>query len=139
MRLNNPDEPCIVISASGMATGGRVVHHLEHLLPNPENLILLPGFQVAGTRGRDLLDGATSLKMYGRYVPVRAQVLGIEEFSAHADARGVVDWLRTAPTPPRTCYVVHGELDASRALARDIERGLGCCAVVPRPGERVLL
>ena len=139
IRLNNPGEPCIIISASGMATGGRVVHHLEHLLPGPENLILLPGFQVAGTRGRDLLDGATSLKMYGRYVPVRAQVVGVDEFSAHADARGVVDWLRTSAVAPRTCYVVHGELDASQALARDIERDLGCCAVVPRPGERVLL
>ena len=139
MRLNHPDEPCIVISASGMATGGRVVHHLEHLLPDPRNLVLLPGFQVAGTRGRDLLDGATSLKMYGRYVPVRAQVVGVDEFSAHADARDMVDWLRTAPTAPTTCYVVHGELDASSALARDIQRDLGWCAVVPRPGERVLL
>ena len=139
IRLNNPGAPCIIVSASGMATGGRVVHHLEHLLPGLENLILLPGFQVAGTRGRDLLDGATSLKMYGRYVPVRAQIVGVDEFSAHADARGVVDWLRTASVPPGTCYVVHGELDASQALARDIERDLGCCAVVPRPGERVLL
>jgi metallo-beta-lactamase family protein len=138
-RLNHPDEPCVIISASGMATGGRVVHHLEHLLPDPRNLVLLPGFQVAGTRGRDLLDGATNLKMYGRYVPVRAQVLGVEEFSAHADARGLVDWLRTASIAPRTCYVVHGELDASLTLARDIERDLGWCAVVPRPGERVLL
>jgi metallo-beta-lactamase family protein len=77
--------------------------------------------------------------MYGRYVPVRAQVVGVDEFSAHADARGVVDWLRTAPTAPRTCYVVHGELEASRALARDIERDLNICAVIPRPGERVLL
>jgi metallo-beta-lactamase family protein len=139
MRLNDPGEPCIIISASGMATGGRVVHHLEHLLTDARNLILLPGFQVAGTRGRDLLDGATSLKMYGHYVPVRAEVVGVDEFSAHADARDMVEWLRTAPAAPKTCYVVHGEPDASLALARDIERDLGWCAVVPRPGERVLL
>ena len=139
MRLNHPHEPCIIISASGMATGGRVVHHLDQLLPEPRNLILLPGFQVTGTRGRDLLDGATSLKMYGRYVPVRAQVLGVEEFSAHADAKDMVAWLRTASSAPRTCYVVHGEPDASSALTNRIERELGWCAVVPRPGEHVLL
>ena len=139
MRLNQPEHPCVIISASGMATGGRVVHHLEHLLPYPENLVLLPGFQVAGTRGRDLLDGATSLKMYGRYVPVRAQVVGADEFSAHADACDLVRWLRSAPAAPSACYVVHGEPDASAALARDIERELSWCAIVPRPGERVLL
>ena len=90
-------------------SGWPVVHHLEHLAPQPRNLILLPGFQVAGTRGRSLLDGARTLKMYGHYVPVRAEVLGADEFSAHTDAAGMLSWLRSAPKPPRTCYVVHGE------------------------------
>lgn len=137
-RLNEPAEPCIIISASGMATGGRVVHHLAHLAPQPRNLILLPGFQVPGTRGRALLDGATSLKMFGSYVPVRAEVAAIDELSAHVDADGMLAWLRTAPAPPRACYVVHGEPAAATALAARIDAELGWCAVVPRHAERVL-
>lgn len=138
-RLNDPPRPCIIISASGMATGGRVVHHLAHLAPDPRNMILLPGFQVLGTRGRALLDGATAIKMYGGYVPVRAEVVGLEEFSAHADADGLLGWLRTASRPPSTCYVVHGEEQAAMALADRITRDLHWCAVVPRHAERVLL
>jgi len=138
-RLNEPSSPCILLSASGMATGGRVVHHLAHLAPEPRNLILLPGFQVAGTRGRALLDGARTLKMYGGYVPVRAEVVGVDDLSAHADADGVLAWLKSAPTPPRTCYVVHGEPSAATALATRIDRDLGWCAVTPRDAERVLV
>jgi metallo-beta-lactamase family protein len=139
IRLNAPGEPCVVISASGMATGGRVVHHLAHLAPQPRNLILLPGFQVPGTRGRALLDGARSLKMFGGYVPVRAEVVGAEEFSAHVDADGMLAWLRDAPRPPQTCYVVHGEPGAAATLAQRIDDELGWCAVRPRHAERVLL
>jgi metallo-beta-lactamase family protein len=138
-RLNRPAQPCILLSASGMATGGRVVHHLEHLAPDPRNLVLLPGFQVAGTRGRALLDGARTLKMHGRYVPVRAEVAGVDDVSAHADADGVLAWLGTAAAAPDTCFVVHGEPAASAALAGRIARELGWCAVVPRGGERVLI
>jgi metallo-beta-lactamase family protein len=138
-RLNEPHRPCIIISAAGMATGGRVVHHLAHMAPDPRNLIMLPGYQVPGTRGRSLLDGATSLKMFGGYVPVRAEVVGITEFSAHADADDLIAWLRTAPTPPRTCFAVHGEPQASNALAHRIHTELRWCAAVPRYAERVLL
>jgi metallo-beta-lactamase family protein len=138
-RLNDPPSPCILLSASGMAAGGRVVHHLAHLAPDPRNLILLPGFQVAGTRGRALLDGARTLKMYGGYVPVRAEVVGVGDLSAHADADGLLAWLKTAPTPPRTCYVAHGEPPASAELAARIDRELGWCAVTPRDAERVLV
>jgi len=138
-RLNDPHRPCIIISASGMATGGRVVHHLQFMAPNPKNLILLPGFQVAGTRGRSLLDGATALKMYGGYVPVRAEVLGFNEFSAHADANDLIGWLRTAPRPPKTCYIVHGEPASSQALASLVQSELGWCVVVPQHAERVLI
>lgn len=138
-RLNQPDHPCVVISASGMATGGRVVHHLARLAPQERNLILLPGFQVAGTRGRALRDGVKALKMFGRYVPVRAEVVAVDEFSAHADADDVLDWLRTAPTPPDVCYVVHGEAGPSAALASRIRQDLGWCAAVPRHTERVLV
>jgi metallo-beta-lactamase family protein len=138
-RLNDVRGPCIVISAAGMATGGRVVHHLAHLAPEPRNLILLPGFQVPGTRGRALLDGATALKMFGGYVPVRAEVTGTDILSAHADADGLLTWLSTAPAAPATCYVVHGDLAASQALATRVEAELGWCGVVPRPGEQVVL
>jgi metallo-beta-lactamase family protein len=129
----------IVISASGMATGGRVLHHLTRFAPDPRNLIVLPGFQVPGTRGRALLDGATALKIYGRYVPVRAEVTGLDDLSAHADADGLTRWLERVPGPPPVCYVVHGEPEASAALAKRITSDLRWCAVVPRPGEQVLL
>ncbi len=135
--LNHPDRPCVIISASGMATGGRVVHHLAALAPDPRNLILFAGYQVPGTRGRALLDGATTVKAHGRYVPVRAEVLGLDEFSSHADADEILAWLRAAPQAPQVCFVVHGEPAAAGTLAGRIQRELGWCAVVPRDGERV--
>jgi metallo-beta-lactamase family protein len=138
-RLNEPRQPCIVVSASGMATGGRVVHHLVHQLPDPRNCVVLTGFQAAGTRGRMLVEGARTLKMHGRYVPVRAEVVQVPDFSAHADAPEILAWLSCEPREPRAVYVVHGEPDASRALADRITEELGWCAVVPRLGERVRL
>ena len=138
-QLNRPSQPCIIVSASGMATGGRVVHHLSHQLPDSRNCVVLTGFQAEGTRGRLLLDGARSLKMHGRYVPVRAEVVDVPDFSVHADAGELVAWLASASSLPRTVYVVHGEAAASAALARRIEQELGVCAVVPRLGERVRL
>ncbi|GAA0927570.1 MBL fold metallo-hydrolase [Kribbella koreensis] len=138
-RLNSPGRPCIIVSASGMATGGRVLHHLTHQLPDRRNTVLLTGFQVPGTRGRSLLDGATSVKIHGRYVPVRAQVTDLPEFSAHADSDELVDWLAAAPEPPQTVYVVHGEPDARQALADRIRKELGWLAVAPQHSERVRL
>jgi len=138
-RLDDPPEPCILVSASGMATGGRVLHHLVHLAPEPGNLILLPGFQVPGTRGRALLDGATAVKVFGRYVPVRAEVVGVDELSAHADADDIITWLAGMPTAPSACYVVHGDPVPAAALARRIHTELRWPAVLPRYGERVLL
>lgn len=138
-RLNSPDRPCIVVSASGMAAGGRVTHHLAHQLPDPRNSVVLTGYQAVGTRGRALADGATHVKIHGRYVPVRAEVVHVEEFSVHADGGEIIEWLRQMRSPPRTVYTVHGEADASRALAARIETELGWCAVVPRYGERVRL
>lgn len=139
VRLNRPSEPSIVVSASGMATGGRVVHHLEHQLPDPRNCVVLTGYQAAGTRGRQLLDGARQVKMYGRYVPVRAEIVDVPTFSVHADADELVAWLASATTPPEVVYVVHGEPRSSDELARRISNELGWCAVVPRLGERVRL
>lgn len=139
IRLNEPSEPCIIISASGMATGGRVVHHLAHQLPDARNCVVLTGYQAVGTRGRQLLDGARQLKMYGRYVPVRAEVVDVPTFSVHADADELVSWLASADSTPEVVYVVHGEPESSQELARRIADDLGWCAVVPRLGERVRL
>jgi metallo-beta-lactamase family protein len=139
MALNSPHQPCIIISASGMATGGRVVHHLRHMLPDRRNAVVLTGYQAVGTRGRALLEGARELKMFGRYVPVEAEVVADEEFSVHADADELLAWLRLMPAPPEVVYVVHGERSAAGDLAERIRRDLGWTAVVPDLGERVRL
>jgi metallo-beta-lactamase family protein len=136
--LNELSAPAIIISASGMASGGRVLHHLARLLPNHRNSVVLCGFQAAGTRGRSLSDGARTLKMLGRYIPVRADVLTLRSMSVHADADGLARWIASLPRVPRTVFVVHGEPDASEALAeRLIDDGI--TAVVPHQFERVRL
>jgi metallo-beta-lactamase family protein len=137
-KLNRPGKPCIIVSASGMATGGRVLHHLKHQLPNPRNSVVLTGFQVPGTRGRALADGQRQVKIHGGYVPVRAEVHVVNAYSAHADAQQMVQWL-SAMDPPETAYVVHGEEDAARTLATRLGDELGWNAVVPRYLERVRL
>jgi metallo-beta-lactamase family protein len=135
-QLNDPSHPCIVISASGMATGGRVLHHLAHQLPHARNTVVLTGYQVVGTRGRSLADGARQIKIHGAYVPVRAEVVDIRGFSAHADSAQIAAWLRDSP-PPRSAYVVHGEPASAAALAERLHAELGWTAVVPRHEERV--
>jgi metallo-beta-lactamase family protein len=135
IELNSLRGPLIVISASGMITGGRVVHHVAHRITEGRNAIVLAGYQAVGTRGRMLADGATSLKMLGHYWPVRAEVLSLPGLSVHADRDQLLDWLRAAPEP-ETTYVVHGEPEASASLAAAIG-SLGWVAAVPRHGERV--
>ena len=131
--------PGIVISSSGMATGGRVLHHLERMLPDERNAVVLTGYQAVGTRGRSLVEGATRLKMHGRYVGVRAEILQDHEFSVHADSSDVLDWLRGLKPAPMTVFCVHGEPQASEALEARIEGELGIDAVVPRMDEVVAL
>jgi metallo-beta-lactamase family protein len=138
-RLNRPSYPCIVISASGMATGGRVVHHLKHQLPDPRNTVILTGYQAEGTRGRQLLDAMRQVKMHGRYVPVHAEIVQVADFSVHADGDEILAWLGRAAEPPQTVYVVHGEPRAASSLARRIHQDLDWLAVVPTYGERVRL
>lgn len=139
MALNRPAMPCIIVSASGMASGGRVVHHLRHFLPDRDNSVLLVGYQAVGTRGRDLVDGATEVKMHGRYVPVRAEIVQVDGFSVHADADEILGWLAGTPSPPKVVYVVHGEPESSAALAARVRSELGWLTVVPHDGERVRL
>jgi metallo-beta-lactamase family protein len=131
------DHPAIVISASGMATGGRVLHHLASCLPNPKHTVLFVGFQAAGTRGRALVDGAKSIKMHGTIVPVGARVTRIDSMSAHADSNEIMRWLGTFNTPPRQTFLVHGEPGAQDALKARIESSLGWAVHSPQHGERV--
>jgi metallo-beta-lactamase family protein len=129
--------PAIVISSSGMATGGRVLHHLANALPSPRNTVLFVGFQAAGTRGRQLIEGAREVKIRGQFIPVEARVEKLNGLSAHADAGEIVRWLRTFPRPPATTYLVHGEPPAQDALKLRIERELAWNVQVPRHGDRV--
>lgn len=131
--------PKVIISASGMATGGRVLHHLKHYAPDPRNLILFAGFQAGGTRGAAMTAGADQVKIHGQYVPVRAEVANLSMLSAHADADGIMDWLRNFEAPPRQTFVVHGEPPAADALRHRIEEELGWPCRVPEHLERVAL
>jgi metallo-beta-lactamase family protein len=136
--LNELTAPAIIISASGMASGGRVLHHLARLLPDHRNSVVLCGYQAAGTRGRSLSDGARTVKMLGRYISVRADILTLRSMSVHADADGLTAWIAALPERPRTVFVVHGEPDSSKALAERLIDG-GVTAVVPKQFERVRL
>lgn len=135
--LNGLDEPMIVIAGSGMATGGRVLHHLARRLPDPRTTVLLPGFQAEGTRGRQLEDGARTVHIHGRDVPVNAQVYRVEGLSAHADRRELIRWLSGFQRPPGACYVVHGEPAASVALTQLVEAELDWHVRPARDGEIV--
>jgi metallo-beta-lactamase family protein len=130
--------PAIIVAGAGMATGGRVVHHLKQFLPDPANSVALVGFQAQGTRGRRLLDGETNIKIHGQYVHVRAEVADLTGFSVHADASELLDWVGTASGNP-TVFVVHGEPPASFALRSAIEKRFDFTAVVPKYKERLLL
>ena len=127
--INSPTHPSIIISASGMATGGRVVHHLEFLAPDARNSIILVGYQSAGTRGQKLLAGAKELKMYGKFVPVKAEVVQIEEFSVHADASELTQWLSGAT--PKQVFVVHGEQASANEFAHRLHQELGWRSIIP--------
>jgi metallo-beta-lactamase family protein len=116
--------PHVVISASGMATGGRVLHHLRAQAPDARNTILLPGFQAVGTRGADLAAGARAIKIHGALVPVRAEVVQLGLLSAHADREDLCAWLAAAPRPPRELFLVHGEPGAADALRRTLKATL---------------
>jgi metallo-beta-lactamase family protein len=131
--------PLIVIAGSGMATGGRVLFHLERFLPDRRNTVLLVGHQAAGTRGDSLLRGASELKIRGKYVPVRAEVVVLHGLSAHADYGEILDWLKGFERAPKTTFVTHAEPVAADSLRRHIEEKLGWKVHVPEHGERVEL
>ncbi len=138
-RLAAARMPAVILSASGMATGGRVLHHLAHLAPDARHHIVFAGFQVGGSRGAHLVAGAGEVKIHGAMVPVRAAVSQLEGFSGHADADGLLDWLRQLPAAPRQTYVVHGEPDAADTLRARIQNELGWAVRVPQHQETVTL
>jgi metallo-beta-lactamase family protein len=133
-RLNAMPGPSVIIAGSGMATGGRVLHHLKHRLPDHRNTVLLVGYQAEGTRGRALQEGARAIKIHGETIPVRARVETIDGLSAHADRNEILRWLRGFRRPPACTYVVHAEPRAAAALARTIEIELGWTAAVAADG-----
>ena len=127
--------PKIVISASGMATGGRVLHHMKSFATDRKHTILFSGFQAAGTRGRAMLQGARETKIHGQWVPVRAEIADLPMLSAHADGDEIMRWLSVLRRPPQQTFVVHGEPDASEALRVRIDRELGWNVAVPRQDQ----
>ena len=133
--LSRHHGPMVILSASGMATGGRVLHHLALHLPNHRNMVILTGHQAEGTRGASLRDGASTVRIHGQDVPVRAEVVHLQSASAHADKDQLLRWLKTMPQAPGQVYVVHGERDASDALRGAIEHQLGWRALVPEHGS----
>lgn len=130
--LNRMPGPRVIVSASGMLTAGRVLHHLARLLPNPENLVMLVGYQAAGTRGRAMLEGAESIKIHGEKVPVRAEFISLGGLSAHADRGELARWVESGPGVPRKVFVTHGEPRAQEALAQLLRERMGAECVTPQ-------
>jgi metallo-beta-lactamase family protein len=123
-QINENRYPSIIVSSNGMCMGGRIQHHLAQRLPDPRNLVLIIGFQAAGTRGRQLQDGAKEVKIFGEIVPVRAQVASLEQFSDHADVDELLEWLHTFHKQPQSTHIVHGEPASAGALCQSITEQL---------------
>ena len=128
--------PKVIISASGMATGGRVLHHLKGYAPDPRNTILFSGFQAAGTRGSAMVGGADKIKIHGQYIPVRAEVQNLPMLSAHADADEIIAWLSRFEKAPKMTFISHGEPTASDELRRRVEEELGWPCRIPEHLEK---
>jgi len=131
-RLDRSSVPSIIISASGMAEGGRVLYHLAHFAPKEESTILFTGYQATGTRGADMLRGAREIKIHGQMIPVRARVENLDTLSSHADYEETIAWLKNFKKAPKKVFLTHGEQDSATALKAKIEANLGWNVVVPR-------
>jgi metallo-beta-lactamase family protein len=136
-KINAATMPAVIISSSGMVTGGRILHHLAQRLPDPRNLVLFIGFQAPGTRGFTIKSKADEVKIYGDYIPIRAQVAALEQFSDHADPPELLEWLHTFRNQPATTYLVHGEPDASSQLRDLMKKDLGWNVEVAQYLEKV--
>jgi metallo-beta-lactamase family protein len=124
-KINDYKTPCIIISSSGMVTGGRIEHHLMQRLPDPKNTVIFIGFQAPGTRGFTIKSGAPEVKMFGQTIPIRAQIAALEQFSDHADTPELLEWLHTFTAKPSVTYLVHGEPTAASQLRDAMATELG--------------
>jgi metallo-beta-lactamase family protein len=138
-KLNSKNGPMLILAGSGMLGGGRVLHHLKNRAQDPNNTILLTGFQAAGTRGDSLLQGAEELKVHGEYIPIKAQIKSLENMSAHADYTEIIGWFAQANPKPRQVFVTHGEPSAADALRRRLHECFGWRCTVPELGQTVRL
>lgn len=136
MAINRQTDPCIIISASGMLAGGRVLHHLKNRLGDKQNTLLFIGYQAEGTRGRQILDGAQKIKIFGKEIPVKAHIERIEGFSGHADYQEILAWLMGFNQAPKHIFLVHGEPDAAGALADRIRERFGWTVSIPSEGQK---
>jgi metallo-beta-lactamase family protein len=129
--LNDDEEPKIILAASGMATGGRVLHHLKAFAPDSRNTIMFAGFQAGGTRGEAMVNGAKEVKIHGEYWPIRAEVVNLGSLSAHADANEILEWIGKLKVRPARVFVTHGEATAAKVLSERIKTELGIDTFVP--------
>lgn len=134
--LNNLPDPAIIVSSSGMMTGGRILHHLKAYLPDPKSTLVITGFQVAGTRGRSILDGAKAVKIHGEPVAVNAEIEFVESLSAHGDWRDIMRWLEGFDRPPKTTFLVHGEPESLQTMKDRIESDLKWHVTIPKYLEK---
>jgi metallo-beta-lactamase family protein len=137
--LNQMPSPMIIISASGMADAGRVLHHLKHNLWREDSSIVIAGFQAEGTMGRRLIEGIKKVKIMGETIAVKAKIYNIQGFSAHADKRQLLDWYKHMDSKPEAFFVVHGEYLSAKSLADSISREIGKAAVIPQLGDKVII
>jgi len=136
-KINDSRFPCVIISSSGMVTGGRIQHHLIQRLPDPRNTVLFIGFQAPRTRGFIIKSGASEVKIFGQMVPIRAQVTALEQFSDHADTPELMEWLRTFSNKPKSTYLVHGEPEAAAQLRDTMAKELGWKVQIAQWMEKV--
>jgi metallo-beta-lactamase family protein len=137
--INDVRYPCIIVSSSGMVTGGRVLHHLLLRLADPRNQVIFIGFQAPGTRGAAIKTGAKSVRIFSQEVPIRARVAALEQFSDHADTEELLHWLRTFKKKPETTFLVHGETEAAQSLQHTLATQLGWNVRLAHWMERVQL
>lgn len=134
-RLNDVEGVHIILSAAGMMTGGRILHHAQRVLPDPESTVIFVGYQGRGTTGRRVLDGESHVKIFKQMYPVHCHIERVEGFSSHPDYRDILAWLKDIPTPPRCLFITHGEPEASKSLAERIDASFGWKTHLPHYGE----
>ena len=131
-KLDMLEQPAIIVAGSGMADGGRVIHHLQHFVSDAKNTFVFAGYQAIGTTGRLLIDGIKEIKIYGQAYPVNAEIVMLNGLSAHSDSKEIIEWLSHFEKPPKKVFITHGEIDAALALQKEIEKRFGWQVVVPQ-------